>query len=260
MIPLNIDISEVVEEFALTGAQAEALGSSIIDRITTEYVNRWEGLVDRNLRQTRKLYKKAMYIDRLNPTTVEFGLQPGDDGLALALEEGKEPWDEKMAFRTSRKRKIKMGGGWYLTIPFRYATPGAVAEAGSFKSVLPPEIYDLARNNGGRGLRPNQLPSEYQRLGVRGEIRTAAGAVIPEYVHKSPKYQGLVRIEISSTSKEAERGRGGYFTFRRVSDKSDPASWIHPGFIPRKFMDKALAASDINRVAEMAIDNFLSQL
>lgn len=260
MIPLNIDISEVVQEFELTALQAEELGSTIIDRITTEYVNKWESLVNSGLRQTRKLYKKAMYVDRLAPMTVEFGLQPGDDGLALALEEGREPWDEKPFFRASRKRKTKLGGGWYLTIPFRHATAGAVAESMSFKSVLPQEVYDIAKNNGGRGVRLNQLPSQYQQLGVRGEIRTAAGAILPEYTHKSPRYQGLVRIEISSTSKEAERGRGGYFTFRRVSDRSDPNSWINPGLTPRKFMDKALVAAEIDRVADMAIDNFLSQL
>lgn len=260
MVPLSIDISEVVQEFELTALQAEELGSSIIDRITAEYVNKWEGFVDKGLRQTRKLYKKAMYVDRLSPMTVEFGLQPGDDGLALAIEEGKGAWDEKPFFANSPKRKTKMGGGWYLTVPFRHATPGAVAEAGAFKSVLPQEIYDIAKNNGGRGVRANQLPSQYQVLGVRGEVRTAAGAVVPAYTHKAPQYQGLVRIEISSTGKEAERGRGGYFTFRRVSDKSDPHSWYHPGFEARKFMDKALAASDIDRVAEMAIDNFLSQL
>jgi len=260
MIPLSIDISEVVQEFELTALQAEELGSSIIDRITAEYVNKWEGFVDKGLRQTRKLYKKAMYVDRLSPMTVEFGLQPGDDGLALAIEEGKGAWDEKPFFSKSPKRKTKIGGGWYLTVPFRHATPDAVAEAGAFKSVMPQEIYDIAKNNGGRGIRANQLPSQYQVLGVRGEIRTTAGAVVPAYTHKAPQYQGLVRIEISSTSKEADRGRGGYFTFRRVSDKSDPHSWYHPGLEARKFMDKALAASDIDRVAEMAIDNFLSQL
>ena len=49
-------------------------------------------------------------------------------------------------------------------------------------------------------------------------------------------------------------------TFRRVSDKSDPNSWIHPGFDARKFMDKALDQTQIPQVVDMVLDNFLSQL
>lgn len=91
MLPLHIDLSEVIEEFALTGDQAQALGSEIINRVVTEYVYKWENLVNRGLKQTRKLYKKAMYVDRISGTEVVFGLSPGEDGLALALEEGKPP-------------------------------------------------------------------------------------------------------------------------------------------------------------------------
>ena len=93
-------------------------------------------------------------------------------------------------------------------------------------------------------------------LGKRKEIQTA-NVVIPEYVHKSPKYQGLVKLDISSTEKET---RSGYFTFRRVSDKSEPLSWIHPGFSAHKFMDKALDSVQVEVVADMAIDTFLKSL
>lgn len=256
MLPIHLDLSEVVAEFALTGEQAQELGANIISRVVTEYVGKWENLVDKGLKQTRKIYKKAMYVDRISPTEVVFGLAPGDDGLALALEEGKDPFDEKVGFSKSDKRKTKLDGGWYLTIPFRHATPGAVAESGIFQSVLPKEVYDVAKNNAGRPVTKAQLPAQYAQLGQRGAIQTAAG-VIPAYTHKSPKYEGLVRVNISSTKSE---DRGGYFTFRRVSDKSDPNSWIHPGFEARKFMDKALDEAQIETVASMAIDNFLSQL
>lgn len=256
MIPIHVDISEVVAEFALTGDQAQELGGEIINRVVTEYVNKWENLVNRELKKTRKLYKKAMYVDRLSPTEVVFGLAPGDDGLALALEEGKPAFDQKPAFGNSPKKKTSLSGGWYLTIPFRYATPEAVAESTIFQNALPKEIYDIAKNNGGQPVKKSQLPPQYAQLGRRKEIQTASG-VIPEYVHKAPKYQGLVRIDISSADKE---NRGGYFTFRRVSDKSDPVSWIHPGFEPHKFMDRALDEAQIFEVADMAIDEFLNQL
>ena len=87
MIPIHVDLSEIVAEFALTGSQAQELGGEIINRVVTEYVNKWENLVNRELKKTRKLYKNAMYVDRVSPTEVVFGLAPGQDGLALALEE-----------------------------------------------------------------------------------------------------------------------------------------------------------------------------
>ena len=143
-----------------------------------------------------------------------------------------------------------------MTVPFRYATPGAVAESDIFQKKLPKEIYDIAKNNNGKPIKNSQLPTQYQQLGVRKAIQGVNG-VIPEYIHKSPKFQGLVRVDISSTDKEK---RGGYFTFRRVSNNSDILSWIHPGFESKKFMDKALESSQIETVVDMAIDNFLSQI
>ena len=256
MIPIHLDLSEIVEEFSLTGEQGQQLGGEIINRIVVEYTNKWENLVNKGLKQTRNLYKKAMYVDRISDTEVVFGLQPGEDGLALSIEEGKPPFDEKPFFKRSPKVKQKLDGGWYLTVPFRYATPGAVAESDIFQKKLPKEIYDIAKNNNGKPIKNSQLPTQYQQLGVRKAIQGVNG-VIPEYIHKSPKFQGLVRVDISSTDKEK---RGGYFTFRRVSNNSDILSWIHPGFESKKFMDKALESSQIETVVDMAIDNFLSQI
>lgn len=256
MIPIHLDLSDIVEEFALTADQARDLGSEIINRVVTEYVHKWENLVDKGLKKARDTYKRAMYVDRVSSNSVVFGLQPGENGLALAIEEGKQPFDMKPGFQGSPKKKITMEGGWYLTIPFRYASAGALAESSIFQNALPKEIYEAARNASGRPLKRSDLPPNYAQVGRRAPIQ-AANTIIPEYVHKSPKYEGLVRIDISSTSKET---RGGYFTFRRVSDKSDPLSWIHPGFEARKFMDKALDESQITTVADMAIDEFLKQL
>lgn len=257
MIPLNIDLSEVAAEFSLTAAQSMELSDAIIDRIVVEYTSKWENLVDNNLKGLRNVYKNAMYVDKKSSFEVIFGLREGENGLAIALEEGKSAWDEKPFFEASPKKHRKaIGDGWYLTVPFRHATPEAVAESGVFQSILPKEVYDVAKNNGGRPVSMSQLPEQYRQVGSRKEI-AVAGGVIPEYVHKAPKYLGLVRVNISSTSKER---RGGYMTFRRVSDRSDPNSWIHPGFDVHKFMDKALDQADIYTVADMAVDKFLEQL
>lgn len=256
MIPVSIDLTEIVDEFVLTSEQTQSLGESIIDRIVEDYMHKWNDVVNGGLKQLRPLYQRAMYVQRESDTSVTFGLAPGDDGLALAIEEGKPPFDIKEGFARSPKRKTSLGGGWYLTVPFRYATSQAVAESTIFSGRLPEVIEKVVKSNGGKPLSAAQLPSQYAQLGRRKAIQTANG-VIPEYVHKAPKFQGLVRVDVSSTHNE---NRGAYMTFRRVSNNSDPNSWIHPGFDARKFMDKALDQTQIPQVVDMVLDNFLSQL
>lgn len=50
ILPINIDLSDLVEEFSLTANQTEILGTSIIDKVIVEYSTRWEDLVNRELK------------------------------------------------------------------------------------------------------------------------------------------------------------------------------------------------------------------
>lgn len=74
-------------------------------------------------------------------------------------------------------------------------------------------------------------------------------------MHKAPIYQGLTKVNIASTEKEK---RSGYFTWRRVSENSDPNSWWNGGIVPYKLMDKALEQAKIDVVADKVIDQFLN--
>ena len=116
-------------------------------------------------------------------------------------------------------------------------------------------VYDLAKN-ASKPLKRSDLPSEHQILGIRKEINIP-GLKVPEYVHKAAKYEGLVRVKAESS--EIEK-RGNYFTFRRVSDTSDPNSWWNGGITAKHLMDRALEAAEIDKVASMAIDETLEQL
>lgn len=256
MLPINIDISEVVDEFTLTAGQSQALGESIIDNIVAEYTSVWNKEVENNLHSTRQIYKRAMVVLRKSPTEAEFVLSYQDSPLVKMLEDGSPPFDQKPFFKKSPKVKRKIGGGWYLTIPFRHATSSAVAESSVFSSVLPKEIQQIAKDKSPRALKKSDLPEQYQKLGVRPGV-VLNGIVMPEYQHKSAQYEGLVRVNVSSTKKE---NRGGYFTFRRVSDKSASNSWIYGGMTALKLMDKALVRADISNVAERAINDFLKNI
>ena len=256
MLPINIDISEVVDEFTLTASQSQSLGKSIIDSIVQEYTSVWNKEVEENLHSTRQIYKKAMIVWRNSPTEAEFVLSYQDSPLVKMLEDGSPPFDQKPFFENSPKAKRKVNGGWYLTIPFRHATSSALAESSVFSSVLPNDVYKVAKEKAPAALKRRDLPEQYQKLGVSPGV-VSNGVSLPEYQHKSAQYEGLVRINVSSTKRE---NRGGYFTFRRVSDKSSANSWIYGGLAALKLMDKALVRADISNVADRAINDFLKNI
>ena len=61
VVPINIYLSDLVEEFDLSQDQSTFLGSSIIDAVIAEYQLRWENLINRELRTTRNEYKRGVF-------------------------------------------------------------------------------------------------------------------------------------------------------------------------------------------------------
>lgn len=255
ILPVNIDLSEIVEEFQLNEGQSQELGTSIINGVMQEYSMRWEELINSELKQSRNEYKRAMFVERTSANSITFGMTSRESKLAMMIEEGSTPFDEKIGFEKSSKTKQKLDGGWYLTIPFRHATPGAVAESGIFNSIMSKEIYSIAKKST-TPLKIEQLPAVNQIIGSRKAI-DLPNLKVPEYIHKTAQYEGLVKINIASTNNEK---RNGYFTFRRVSDKSDPNSWWNGGMEAKKLMEKALEASKIEEIVDIALDEFLNKI
>ena len=144
MLPINIDIGEIVEEFSLTAEQGKELSTLIIDKIAEEYANEWSNVIRDGLKGTRKQYQQAMSVERVSENEVVFELTDSPNNpLPMMIEEGCSAFDIKEGFSNSSKRKKTAIGGWYLTVPFRHATPGAVAESEAFSSTMPKEIYKL---------------------------------------------------------------------------------------------------------------------
>lgn len=254
IVPINIDLGDLVEEFNLSGDQSVFLGSSIIDAVVSEYQLRWQNLISSNLHKTRNEYKRGVFIERESPLSVTFGLTNRESSIPLMIEEGQPPFDEKEGFRNSPKRKIAQDGGWYIDIPFRHATPEAVADSGLFASIMPQQIYNAVQKTG--RLSFMDLSVKDSAIGERKAINRL-GVNKPAYMHKAPIYQGLTKVNIASTEKEK---RSGYFTWRRVSENSDPNSWWNGGIVPYKLMDKALEQAKIDVVADKVIDQFLNSM
>lgn len=242
--PIIVDISEVAQEFIMSGEEVKSMSQFILSNIADEYIRNWEHLVDQNLHSTRSEYKKAIFSEQQDDYSIIIGLTPRESQLALMLEDGASIFDIKEGYKKSSKRKIGKDGKWYLTVPFRWATSEALGESGVFANKMPAPIEKLVKVSK-QPLTFNQLPGQFRQIGSN---KTSG------YTHKSTIYEGLFREEIGSGSKEK---RGGYFSFRRVSDNSDPLSWIHPGFTALKLMEKAAQETDLMRVVDYSVQQFL---
>jgi len=251
MIPIKIDIRDLINEFSLKGRQIDILKSNLLDVVVANYVDIWEHKVMSELHSTKRQYLDAIYVNRLNEFTTIVGLNPKSK-LALMVEGGTSPFDMKNGFKNSKNVKYNSKGKWYLTVPFRHATPDAIGESEIFSGKLPREIYDLAKSNykSGivRGLIKQELPLEFQKNGSNPTTG---------YNHKNSIFEGLKRVESSSTKKE---NRGMYVTFRRVSEKSDKGSWVHKGFVARNLMEKSLNSMDIPTIVDNVTNNFLADI
>ena len=183
--------------------------------------DRWQQEVQQKLKSSRMMYLQGLGFDSIT--------YPIDsDGFAGAvqlrgkfpnmLERGFSAFDIKLGFGKSPKVSKSKSGGWYLTIPFRHSTPGS---NGMFGSSMPKDVYKAAQKlpDGGRLSFP----------GVGDKSWTG-------YQHKNKKHDGLTRIVRSYQSANQSQ----YYTFRRVSNNSDPMSWWHPGYKGVKIADNLM--------------------
>lgn len=253
MLPVSIDISDFVSTWSLTTQETELFINNVLDQVGQRFYEYWYQEAGDNLKQTKHEYQRGLYIEKPSDDSIIVGLV---GWLPNALEQGLQPFDMKEGFSKSGKRKpaYRKGGstGWYLTVPFRHGTPGIIAESGIFSGVMPQKVYEAARNaaKNNRSLMDTDLPAEFQIKGIRPEVvNLVTKQVFQEYKHKSSIWQGMV--------KSNKQHHSQYVTFRRVSDQSDPSSWIHSGFTAYNLMGKTLNKFPIDRIISNIKEDFL---
>lgn len=172
--------------------------------------DRWQTTVQNKLNSTRPLYLQGLSWDSVmypydgNMFSGAVQLQGKFPNM---LEKGFGSFDIKVGFSKSDRKIKKKDGGWYLTIPFRHSTPGSFM----YGQPMPKAVYSQAKKlNAGETL---SFPGA-------GDVSWKG------YQRKNKTYDGLQRI-VKSYQKATQ---SQYMTFRRVSDKSDPNSFWHPGF------------------------------
>lgn len=140
-----------------------------------------------------------------------------DPALAQRYETGYKPFDIKPGLLRGKSAKTAKAGHRYAVVPFIHATPGTVGQKGA---ALPAVVYQVAAA-ATQGGRVSLLP-QLALLGQRSKL--PIGGMATPYTWKTGPYAGLVR--------GGRTGHTTYQTFRTVSDRSDPASWWHPGMPP----------------------------
>lgn len=247
--PIRIDASEFAQAFAISEDDIKQFTSNIISELAAEFAIYWDKAAD-VLGSTRNEYKRSIYTEKIDDYNYVVGL---NGFLPNAIEQGLEPFDEKTGFRNSDKAIETQDGGWYLTIPFRFATPEAIGESSAFTGVLPSQVYEKAKELGpGENLLRRDLPEEFQAPTTRPKIVTKS-RIWEEYQRKHSIYEGMIRNVDRS-------GRGQYVTFRRASSKSDPNSWIHTGIDSRNLAEKAFEDMDIESTVDAIVNKYIEQL
>lgn len=198
----------------ILASQLESATKSAISSTLMATKSQWETIAQQRLTTTRSDYLLGLSADN----SMEF--PDGFTGVLTLrgkwpnmLESGFPSYDMKSGFENGKRVKSKKDGGWYTTIPFRQRTPETTGSAVG-GNAMPDDIYSQARalRAGAKltGTEANYPPS----VSFKG------------YQHKNGIYEGIKKV--TKTYDKATQNQ--YVSFRRVSDKSDPNSWWHPGF------------------------------
>lgn len=209
-------------QFEIPDGWANVLANRL-QMVVSQAVRDTVDIVKLEWEQTAKKKLHSTYLDyyaALNrPDSVEF-ISPFEAVITLRgkwanmLETGFPAFDMKKGFSRSEKAKRSKDGGWYLTIPFRHLTPTAQGIGGG--RPMPRDIYSRAR----------QLQQGQRLTGT--ELKYPPQVSWTGYQHKNGIYEGMIR-NVKQYQQSGAR-QGTYYTFRRVSDKSDPRAFWHPGY------------------------------
>lgn len=250
---VSLDFSDLFEELQYTAAQADLLTLFVLEKVTEHVEIHWKAQARNELFSLRKNYiqgivrgSESRYVNSI--TLV--------GKLNNMVESGAPPFDMKIGFMRSEKVKYDQKGRRYLTIPFRWAVPTSLGDNPAFSNKMPVEIHSaikaLQKQYGSNvSLKSRNLPEGFNAPSVRQEISTPTH-YFPKYTHKSPIFEGLKNVGRANHTR--------YMTFRRVSENSDPNSWIHPGFEPKNLAQKALSSADIDQSVDNFVDQFLQQI
>lgn len=196
----------------------------------------WIKLARQKLRSSASAYISSIGPVELgrNQAVIRLRKDTPEGRFANAIEQGTGPYDLKKGLLKGPKAKQTIDGKPYTHVPFQLKTPGS-GVSGPSPPVMPRSIYRMASQMGiGQQMK---LPQKYEDYGIKTRL-SADVSKWGHYTWKTSPYQGIIRTQ-TVRGQPVAGGKSAYVTIRTVSKKSDPASWIHPGFRAKNLIEEA---------------------
>lgn len=254
---LNFDFQPFRDELNMSQSDIDDLLDFTVKEVTASFAEEWEKQASENLNSTRNQYMRSIVVT--NPAKFQGAVELIGD-VPNMVESGRGPFDMKPFLLNGKNSKVDKYGNRYNIVPFSIGTPEALEE--NFTTIMPTEVYEVAKELetdistvGGmrsQGVTSDMLPEKYREK-ITKNVFNPKSERFEEYTHKNSIYEGITKYKSEVTNQNS------YMSFRRVSEKSDPLSWIHSGFTAMNLAEKALQELNVPRVSSNAIDNFLSQ-
>lgn len=175
-----------------------------------------------------------------------------------ALEQGSSSFDIKAAMLKGATKRTSDGKP-YVDVPFRHGVnedaenlSGMPRSVASSMGVAVKQAHAALRQAG-------MTPREAALVPVRNHGRTSARTITKRTStgqtivarHKRGIFDDMLRIP----KQYGKAIQATYLTIRRISEKSDPSSWIHPGFKPVKLFDNVI--DEVKKLAPKIVSDVL---
>ena len=210
----------------------------VVKRLSRAFYEEIEAEASKSLNTLRDEYLDAVIIEE-ELDSISVSLDESNE-LVHKIEEGSAAYDLKEGFRNSPNTK-EGEEGWYLDIPFKMATNPSRAIPKGYSGAMPYSVYKTAKEKG--EVTVKDLKSPFDKTSTRAAFTSReTQQTFPEYKHKSPIFEGIKKYQ-----DEKRKNSSKYVKFRRVSENSDPASWIHQGFAALGIFDLAVQRTEAMR-------------
>lgn len=257
---IQYDTASIAEEFLMSDKQVKDMIDFSIKEVTAAFAREWQKTAMQKLGPSRAEYVNSIIV-------IDEGWGKGAVVLrgwtSNMVEEGVDSFDMKPGLLNGPNSKVGKDGKRYNTVPFSHGTPGALAE--NFNGgILPVEVYQVVKSKpqtistkgGGVKSAPlsvDEIPKPFDEVKTV-DIGEPESKNFRQYEHKSSIYEGIVK------QKDKATGQNSYISFRRVSENSDPNSWIHPGIEPHHLAEETIQNFNIPTEVGKSIDNYLKSI
>lgn len=209
----------------------DSMMDEIVERTAEIGRDEWVRLARENLKTTQETYiENISQIDRpaLNEAVITL-----TGTLPNMLEVGAASFDMKPGLL--QNAKIGKTGGRYQDVPFNHGSPSQ-----SKIPSLPKDVFKKANTM--------QMGERYSDKNRRKNWNMGRPG---GYEHKTGIYDDMTK------ARPKGQGLTEFRSFRRVSDNSDPSSWIHPGLKPLQLAEqvKDYLNTQIESIIESVMGN-----